>query len=55
MTLKSFLIAALALAIPVFASANDGAYQIQSPDGHLQATIVVGEKISYTIPGMHFS
>ena len=49
MTLKSFLIAALALAIPVFASANDGAYQIQSPDGHLQATVLVGEKISYTV------
>ena len=49
MTLKSFLIAVLALAIPVFASANDGAYQIQSPDGHLQATVVVGEKISYTV------
>lgn len=49
MTLKSFLIAALALTIPVLASANDGAYQIQSPDGHLQATVVVGEKISYTV------
>lgn len=49
MTLKSFIIAAIALTMPIFASANDGTYQIQSPDGHLQATVVVGENISYTV------
>ena len=50
MTLKSLLAAvSFALISPVFASANDGAYQVISPDGHLYATVVVGNDISYSV------
>ena len=50
MTLKTLLTAvSLALTSPVLISANDGAYQVVSPDGHLYATVVVGDEISYTV------
>ena len=50
MTLKTLLtVAALSLTMPVVAAANDGSYQVISPDGHLYATVVVGDGISYTV------
>ena len=50
MTLKTLLtVAALSLTMPMVAAANDGSYQVISPDGHLYATVVVGDGISYTV------
>ena len=50
MTFKTLLAAAsLALTLPVSGLANDGAYQVVSPDGHLHATVVVGSDITYML------
>ena len=53
MTHKTLLstVAALVLTSAVGSkiSANDGAYQVVSPNGHLYATVVVGSDITYTV------
>lgn len=36
-------------ATPIAAMANDGAYQVLSPNGRLAATVVAGSTISYTV------
>ncbi len=41
--------AALLSASPALMSANDGSYQVISPDGNLRACVVVGGNISYTV------
>lgn len=50
MTRKTLLSAFVCAMIPfAVSSANDGSYQVISPDGHLYATVVVGSGISYTV------
>ena len=50
MTLKTLIAAAsLALMTPFFSVANDGSYQVVSPDGNLRATVVVGSGITYLV------
>ncbi len=50
MTFKTFLATVtLGIICPVIALANDGSYQVKSPDGHLSASVVVGTSISYTV------
>lgn len=43
------IIATLLSAVPALMAANDGSYQVISPDGNLCATVVVGSNISYTV------
>ncbi len=50
MTFKTFLATVtLGIICPVLTFANDGSYQVKSPDGHLSASVVVGTSISYTV------
>ena len=50
MTFKRFIFLAAAIsgaAFPSFAKNRD--YQVSSPDGHITASVTVGENISYTV------
>lgn len=50
MTLKTLCaVVALAMSLPISAVASDKSYQVESPDGSLRATVVVGTGISYTV------
>ncbi len=50
MTFKTLLASiSLGFLTAAVAIANDGSYQVKSPDGHLCASVVVGTSISYTV------
>lgn len=50
MSIKSFFATAvISLAAVLSASAKDVSYRVESPDGHLSATVVVGKTISYSV------
>lgn len=43
------VVAAVSSLMPALLAANDGSYQVISPDGSLRASVVVGGSISYTV------
>lgn len=50
MTLKYILsCAAIIFAAALTSNANDGTHQVVSPDGHLRATVIVGDDIRYMV------
>ena len=50
MTLKYILSsAAIIFAAALTSNANDGTHQVVSPDGHLRATVIVGDDIRYMV------